>query len=289
MFVEAIEAVSGFTRPLHSIIRLKDNKIIPGSATLFFVNDKGFAVTCKHVAETIGASEAVNRKYAEFRQELIRLSDADSRDELFNRFGYMDGSALQLKNSFVDCVDRFSELNIIMHPHADLAIIQFIGFNQIRYKGHAVFLKNASDIRQGKFLCRLGYPFPEFNNFSYDAGRDDIVWIQGGNPVSPRFPIEGMVTRHLAGPNGVYGIELSTPGLRGQSGGPLFDDKGRIYGMQSSTIHLHLGFDLEEKEVLVNNISKRVSNHAFLHLGQCLHSDLIKSFLIENKVDFFEE
>jgi hypothetical protein len=289
MFVEAIESVSGFTRPLHSIIRLKDNRIIPGSATLFFVNEKGVAVTCKHVAETIGASEAINRRYADFRQELRRLSHDDDRDALFNRFGYTDGAALQLKNSFVDCVDRFSELNIIMHPHADLAIIEFIGYHQIRYKGHAVFLKNATDIRQGKFLCRLGYPFPEFNNFSYDAQRDDIVWIQGGNPVSPRFPIEGMVTRHLAGPKGVYGIELSTPGLRGQSGGPLFDDKGRIYGMQSSTSHLHLGFDLEEKEVLVNNISKRVSNHAFLHLGQCIHADLIKSFLIENKVEFFEE
>jgi hypothetical protein len=289
MFVEAIETVSGFTRPLHSIIRLKDNKIIPGSATLFFVNENGFAVTCKHVAETIGLSEAINRKYTEFRQEVNSLSSIDRKEDLFNRYGYMDGAALQLKNSFVDCVDRFSELNIIMHKHADLAIVQFIGFNQIRYRGHAIFLKNGAEIRQGKFLCRLGYPFPEFNNFSYDSERDDITWIQSGNPVSPRFPIEGMVTRHLAGPNGIYGIELSTPGLRGQSGGPLFDEKGRVYGMQSSTSHLHLGFDLEEKEVLVNNISKRVSNHAFLHLGQCLHSDLIKNFLAENNVEFYED
>jgi len=33
-----------------------------------------------------------------------------------------------------------------------------------------------------------------------------------------------MVTRFLGDPTqGIYGVEMSTPGLRGQSGGPLFD------------------------------------------------------------------
>ena len=54
---------------------------------------------------------------------------------------------------------------------------------------------------------------------------------------TPRFPIEGMLTRHIMHGNEIAGIELSTPGLRGQSGGPLFNSEGLVCGMQSGTNH----------------------------------------------------
>ena len=98
-----------------------------------------------------------------------------------------------------------------------------------------------------------------------------------------------MVTRFLAENNQLYGIEMSTPGLRGQSGGPLFDEKGIVYGMQFSTKHLHLGFDLVDKEIMVNNGIKKVSDYSFLHLGQCIHADAIKAFLKHHDVKFYEE
>ena len=97
-----------------------------------------------------------------------------------------------------------------------------------------------------------------------------------------------MVTRFLGENNRITGIELSTPGLKGQSGGPLFNTDGTIYGMQSSTKHLHLGFDLENKEMLLGNKVKKVTDYSFIHLGQCIHADIIKSFLAENKVKFYE-
>ena len=81
---------------------------------------------------------------------------------------------------------------------------------------------------------------------------------------------------------------MSTPGLRGQSGGPLFDDKGTVYGMQFSTKHLHLGFDLINKEILVENKPIKISDYSFLHLGQCVHVDVIKEFLKEKSVSFHE-
>lgn len=37
-------------------------------------------------------------------------------------------------------------------------------------------------------------------------------------------------------------IETSTPRLRGQSGGPIFDVNGAIWAIQSQTHHLKLGF-----------------------------------------------
>ena len=54
MFADAIELVGNYTKPLKIISRnYKSTSIIPGTATLFFVNDEGYAITCKHVAEIL--------------------------------------------------------------------------------------------------------------------------------------------------------------------------------------------------------------------------------------------
>lgn len=206
------------------------------------------------------------------------------------KYKYNPDTTIQLKNNFVDSVDKMSGFSCNVHPTLDLAILKFNDFGNIHYNDCAKFIRDGNSIKQGKFLCRLGFPFPEFSNFSFNNATDDIEWNNSGGNVSPRFPLEGMVTRFLADKElGFYGIEMSTPGLRGQSGGPLFDEKGRVYGMQFSTKHLHLGFDLVDKEILLNNAVKKVSDYSFIHLGQCIHVNTIKDFLRQHKVEFFEE
>ncbi len=294
MFISAIERVSNFTRPINTIIRVYGGKqLIPGSSTIFFVNDKGYAITCKHVAEMIASAENVNVHYNNFKKER-QLIPIDGKQKahvkgLELKYKYNPDTAVQVKNNFVDCIDTMSGFTLHLHPTLDLAIIKFNDYNTLRYSDCAKFLKDTTKIKQGKYLCRLGFPFPEFNNFTYNAATDDIEWTKEGISHSPRFPIEGMVTRFLAEQNQVYGIELSTPGLRGQSGGPLFDEKGTVYGMQFSTKHLHLGFDLVDKEIMINNGIKKISDYSFLHLGQCIHADTIKAFLKQHNVDFYEE
>jgi S1-C subfamily serine protease len=98
-----------------------------------------------------------------------------------------------------------------------------------------------------------------------------------------------MLTRHIQGDKEIAGIELSTPGLRGQSGGPLFDKEGTVCGMQSSTNHLHLGFDMKNFEYNLNGVKIKVTNQPFLHVGHCIHVDIIKKFLLENKIRFYEK
>jgi len=294
MFISAIERATEFTRPVHSIIRLYGGKhIIPGSATLFFVNENGYAVTCKHVAELLAASDGINQRYAAFREDRKKLpldnKQATQLKGLELKYHYKPDTSIQIRNNFIDCIDNITGITWHMHPTLDLAIIHFQGFSQIHYRNWAVFGKDLSPIKQGKFLCRLGYPFPEFNNFRFNPETDDMEWTSEGTQRSPQFPIEGMVTRFLADNNQMYGIELSTPGLRGQSGGPLFDERGIVYGMQFSTKHLHLGFDLVDKEILVNNQPKKISDYSFLHLGQCIHSEAIKAFLREHGVKYYEE
>ncbi|MBC7889234.1 MAG: trypsin-like peptidase domain-containing protein [Ferruginibacter sp.] len=293
MFESAIEKISGFTRPLHTISRTYGGLVIPGSSTFFFVNDKGVAITCKHVASLIPAADDINAAYLKFKRERDKLAN-DSRYHkllkgLETKYKYDKETTVQLKNNFLNCFDKLEQITCHVHPTLDLAIIEFKGFEKILYNGHASFIKNSSNIRQGKYLCRIGFPFPEFNNFKHNPASDDIEWTNTGNPNSPTFPIDGIITRFTGdATEGITGIEMSTPGLKGQSGGPLFDTDGKIYGMQFATNHLHLGFDLQDKEIMNGGKKTKVSNYPFLHVGIAIHADKIKTFLRQHAIDFTE-
>lgn len=294
MFVESIEKVSNYTRPIHTIMRTYGGKqIVAGAGTLFFVNNLGYALTCKHIVEMLLASEEINKNYASFKAERDRLpKDAKYKSNLKGlelKYKYSPESIIQIKITFVDTIDQMSGFTVHLHPTLDLAILKLNDFTKVMYSDVAVFKKNGVDIKQGETLCRLGFPFPEFTNFKYNETTDDIEWTAAGIMHSPIFPIDGMVTRFLAEPSGIFGIELSTPGLKGQSGGPLFNRAGVVYGMQSSTKHLHLGFDLIDTEIMINNKVKKVTDYSFIHLGQCIHVDRIKAFLDEHKVMYQEE
>ena len=294
MFAQAIEKVSRFIRPVYTIRkRLADNYVLSSSATLFFVNNEGCAITCKHVVGLLIEAEKVNRNYSHYKAELGQLPQdeyyLENCSKLKDRYNLKDDSTVQIKSSFQNCVEPMAGFFWHLHPDYDLAVLQFKGFDRLLYQSHAVFLKNTDSIRQGDFLCRLGFPFPEFSNFSYNQDADEIEWTDKGTPGSPMFPVEGMVTRFM-GHNGVkFGIELSTPGLIGQSGGPLFDRNGIIYGMQFQTKSLHLGFDVVDAEVMVKNRREHVSDYAFMHLGNCIHVDIIKDFLRANNIRFDEQ
>lgn len=294
MFVEAIEKVSNYTRPIHTIMRTYGGKqIIAGAATMFFVNNLGYAITCKHVVDMLIAAEGINQQYAAFKLERSKLpNDSKYKSSLKGlelKYKYTAESIIQIRITFIDAVDQLSGFTAHLHPTLDLAIIKLNDFNKVMYSDVAVFKKNGADIKQGESMCRLGFPFPEFTNFTFNDATDEIEWTSEGVTHSPRFPIDGMVTRFLADTSGIFGIELSTPGLKGQSGGPLFNKNGIVCGMQFSTKHLHLGFDLVDTEIMINNKVKKVTDYSFIHLGQCIHVDRIKAFLDEYKVMYHEE
>lgn len=292
MFVEAIEKVDQFTRPVHFILRYyTGSDIVPGTATLFFVNEDGFAITCRHVARQILYSSSIYQNYQKFKGELGRFEKdpgfETQRLFLESKYKINSENPIRILFNFINCAS-YKGLTIHLHPTQDLAIIQFRDFDSKQYQGCARFLKDSRLVKQGRYLCRLGYPFPEFTNYKYNKNTGDIEWTKEGRVNTPSFPIDGIITRHIGESNAVTGIEMSTPGLRGQSGGPLFDKNGVIYGMQSSTRHLHLGFDQVNREVITDGHRKKVSNYPFLNVGQCVHVDVIKQFLREKNITFFE-
>ncbi len=296
MFVKAIKEVSLYTRPIHSVIRNYHGDLTPGAATFFFINENGIALTCKHVATMLAQSEAINSNFNKFKIELNALPKDKKHHEnlkrLETKYKIRRDTVLQIKHSFINSVSPL-QLRVIAHPILDLAILIFENFTQKQYSSYATFVKDDNKVQQGRYLCRLGFPFPEFNNYTLNQTTNDVEWTMTGNVLSPVFPIDGIITRF--GTTSINNqptkatIEMSTPGLRGQSGGPLFDADGLVYGMQSMTQHLHLGFDIKDKEILAsNNKKERVSNYPFLHVGHCIHIDRIKEFLTANKITFYE-
>jgi hypothetical protein len=295
MFVKAIEEVSQFTRPIHTISRNYNEKIVsPGAATLFFVNESGCAITCKHVVDLSGNRANINTHYDNFVKEKATIGKNNKFNQrikaLEAKYNFKADTIVQLSERFIDCrTDPTFNYKWISHPKYDLAILIFEDFKNPAYQSHAVFLKDTSVLKQGKYLCRLGYPFPEFTNFQFNEAADNIEWTTTGQSGTPRFPIEGMLTRNLVDTGKIVGLELSTPGLKGQSGGPLFNEEGLICGMQSSTNHLHLGFDMKNFEYKTGGKTIKVNNQPFLHVGHCVHADIIKEFLTANKINFYEK
>lgn len=296
MFVNAIEEIQKFTRPIHTIVRHYHNSFIqPGAATLFFVNELGVAITCKHVLEQLVAEKSINTAYDNFKVEKKALgAKTDGKykkklKELEAKYNYTPNEAIaQLKNSLINCTDS-SIYDYIIHPTLDLAILKFKDVKQIHYTSYAKFLKDSTQLKQGKSLCRFGFPFAEFTNFEHDLINDEINFTSAGNINSPSFPIDGILTRHVTDGQTIVGLELSTPGLRGQSGGPLFDDSGTVCGMQSVTVQYHMGFDEQKIEIISKGRKTNINNHSFLNVGRCIHVDAIKDFLKQNNVKYYEQ
>jgi len=292
MFVDAIETAAKFTRPIHIITRnYASNDVYPAAATLFFINADGWALTCGHVAKQFQTGKQLQVKYKEFKDKLASYrGDKKERrlvKDLELKYNYAKQTIVELRYRFMNCVKSLKNLEILIHNSLDIALLKFEG-EQILCDTFPVFAKDTSGLKQGKFLCRLGFPFPEFTNYTYDRENDEIVWTETGRKSTPRFPIEGMVTRNVTDLNGkIYGFEMSTPGLRGQSGGPAFDQYAKVLGMQFQTRYLDLNFDIDQ-EVIRGGLPKRVQDSAFLHVGICIHVEALKLFMRENNVHFDE-
>ena len=293
MFIDAIEIVSAFTRAIHSISRNYGSTVIQaGAGTMFFINSDGWALTCGHVAKQLLATKNVAAKRKAFMDELSARSGSKKKKQLLRelekKYSYKKDNIYELYNRFINCIEGKLNADIKLHDKIDVALIHFKDFSRLLCDSFPIFAKNGSDLKQGKFLCRLGFPFVEFTNFAYDSTADKIDWTTTGRKGTPIFPIEGMMTRRVIdNTEKVIGFELSTPGLRGQSGGPAFDIEGKIWGMQASTAHLDLDFDVNQ-EVIRTGRKKKVSDHAFLHVGHCIHVNILKEFMQQHNVNFQE-
>ena len=139
MFVKAIETVSQYTRPLHSILRNYGSKEIePACSTMIVVNDEGYAITCRHVVNgLIAPAYSINERYNHFKDELRMLISKGEKGNILHevekKYGYSRNTptTVQLKNQYVDVVDNLTEVRWWNHLTYDIALIKFEGFKNI--------------------------------------------------------------------------------------------------------------------------------------------------------------
>src|SRR5258705_2335803 len=122
MFVNAIEEVSKFTRPIHTISRNYNETIVsPGAATLFFVNEEGCAITCKHVVDLIGSRQAINQRYEKFKAERSAIGKNNKYNQrikaLEATYNYKPDALIQLKEFFTGVTsEQTINYRWIIHP-----------------------------------------------------------------------------------------------------------------------------------------------------------------------------
>jgi hypothetical protein len=292
MFVESVEKAQVYTKSIHTIIRnFGSNVIQPANSTLFFVNSDGWAITCSHVVDCLLSESALDKRNEDYKNELAtkpqKMQQGQWKNQLAKKYNLNKEATWELRNQLMD-IGASSQINytFIKHSKYDVALLKINSPLNPTINSFPIFPKDGEILKIGKSLCRLGYPFPEFNNYQIDAQQDKIMWTLNGNNSSPFFANDGIVTRLVSDNGIIYAFEMSTPGIKGQSGGPIFDNNGLIWGIQFQTAFFDLDFDVTDFKVYRNGIEKKISAHSMLNVGRAIHVQVIKDLMDANGVSY---
>ncbi len=102
-------------------------------------------------------------------------------------------------------------------------------------------------------------------------------------------PNDGIITRFYRSQNSVISdddvifIETSTPGLKGQSGGPIFDRDGNIAALQNKTYSRTLDFH----PIVSNAAGALVEENQVLNCGIGVHSKTICDYMDHYGVNYY--
>jgi hypothetical protein len=290
MFAKAYELASRFTLPVIVSNRFYDETITSNLGSFIVINNKGWILTVAHLFESKMRSVQDKLEIDKFNEDREKILNNPSLMDLQKKKRIKNLEKVRIKpkwitnNSLWWGADDFMIEEFEINKELDLAIGQIKGFDPKRVAGFPVFRDPAS-LKHGSSLCKLGFPFHKIDA-SFDSTKNAFILAPNVLPV-PRFPLEGIYTRTIEsgktkdGKFDIKLIETSSPGLMGQSGGPVFDADGNIWAIQSRTMHLQLGF-----EPKIMKRGKEVTETQFLNVGLGVHVESILQFLDSYKVDY---
>ncbi len=288
MFAYAYEKAEKFTKPVIISTRKQSGAVECGCAAFIVVNEEGWILTTAHIYNSYGfyqQHKAQIKKHNEMKQKILGdpVLDQKQKKKKISHLKVYPGWILN--HSFWWGMDRVRITDVRILEHGDLLAGRLEPFDKTVFSSYAIF-KNPASMKLATSLCRLGYPFHRveavYNN------ENNRFEIQKGMLPGKPYPIEGIYTRKIQkdmSSEGGYNlafIETSTPGLRGQSGGPIVDIEGVVWGLQSRTIHHPLGFS---PKVMKNG--KEIEENQFLNAGVGIHSELIQQFLKKNEIKYY--
>lgn len=289
MFAKACAITRHFTRPVVVSSQRVDGQCGAGIGSFVVINPEGWAVSAWHILE-----EAQRQaKHAGAYQKSESDRAAIYADPTLNK--HTRSTNLRALPKFSDdSVARTSAWwswdpvrveEIAAVPMVDLVIFRLQNFDPAWVNTYPTFKDPSKNFDPGTSLCRIGFPFheitpvfqPATNNFQLPAGSLPL----------PIFPNEGIFTRVVEvippspPPFPLQLIETSSPGLKGQSGGPIFDVQGSIWGIQSKTRHYPLGFSPP-----VPGGKPHEKEHQFLNVGWGIHTETIVKALSARGIAF---
>lgn len=289
MFSHACSLAAKFTIPLIISSRQYNKKCAAGLGACVVINEEGWFITAYHIIEQF---IKMNQQIGEYNKTVAERSQIENNTALKQSEKHRKLGAIKVPTNIITNASLIGGAGLVVDktfhilPDADLAVGKFMNFNATSIKDYPKFKNPSEPMRQGTSLCKMGFPFHGIQP-SFDEDKRAFVLPPETFPV-PIFPLDGIFTRTInVNPNTpskhpVQYIETSSPGLRGQSGGPTFDIHGAIWALQSRTNHLKLGFGDNQK---TSKETEHLQNQ-YMNVGWGTHVKTITSLLTEKNVKF---
>ncbi|MDZ4756880.1 MAG: serine protease [Bacteroidota bacterium] len=272
MFNKAYNIANKYTHPLIVAMRFYDNTVDSGLGSFVVLNNEGWVITAAH---NLGAAFAFNQHKDEMK---IHEQNKDQNTSLIPNSKWITDFAILLSGQKINIIESH------IYQEHDLA---FLRIDPQILHGQTIFpkIKKANNISPGTSLCKLGFPFVEVRA-TFNPSTKDFTLPPNLLPI-PLFPIEGIYTRNMKmgkskdGTMDVLFLETSSPGLKGQSGGPIFDVEGNIYAIQSQNVTLPLGF---KGTIEVNG--QVIEENQFFNVGIGVHPFTIETLLNKHQIKY---
>ncbi len=291
MFTNAFAKASQFTLPVVISSRLGGGECSSAIGACVAVNREGWILTAAHLIKEIERQRESVLKHRDHQSDIRRFENDTAADKFFRKQGvrtFHTPSKSAVKNHSVWWGKDGAQLrDLAVINGADLALGRLEPFDPDWVAHYPVFKKPDASYLPGRSLCKFGFPFHKITP-TFDTENNSFVLPKGAVPL-PLFPIEGMFTRVVIaampgakeGENGKF-IETSSPGLVGQSGGPIVDSEGVVWALQSHTRHYPLGFS---PPIPGQSESPAQKEHQFLNVGLGVHAEIILNFLKQRGVE----
>lgn len=287
MFSKAYEIATKFTYPLIVAARFFDKTIDSGLGAFVVLNDEGWLITAAHNLEVAATFNLHQKELKEYSEKVEKINSNTQMKESQKKAAaraikpnqkWITDFAIMFGGQPTNIIEQY-----IYWDH-DIA---FLRVDKSVINGLTIFPKiiDPNKLKNGTSLCKLGYPFLEVKA-TFDANTNKFELPPNLFPLA-YFPIEGIYTRYLIGGKSQDGtmdimyLETSSPGLKGQSGGPIFDTNGNIYAIQSQNNTIPLGF-----KGVIEDKGKKIEENQFINVGIGVHPKTIVDLLNKHKIKF---
>lgn len=276
MFADACAKAINYVRPVVESIRTYDGKVSSFVSTFTIINKEGWFITAGHVFD----------KFVRYQNDIKKLKEIEE----LNQKGIQSEqipSELITNQSFWWGWDGVMVTDAFIHRQLDLCVGRLVNFNPSWVSEYPV-LGDPDKTRRGMSLCRLGFPLLHFDT-GFDAEKKAFR-IPKVSVEDCIFPNECICTRFINKGRShdnmldLKYIETSTPGLRGQSGGPILDRNGIIRAMQVETNCISLDFHPS-----IEYNGKCVVESQFMNVGIGVDVRVIRALLDSKNVHYCAE